>query len=707
MAYPMMSCAGRQLTSRRFRLHLLAVGLVPVLLLGSPSAMALGSGQSDFGGVGLMQTPTARMAPLGHFSASFSRTAPYRRYGVFIQPTQWLETGFRYVEIEDRLFGERIAGERNYLDKGLDAKFRLMQEGPYLPELALGLRDAGGTTLFGAEYLVASKRFGDVDLSLGLGWGYLGASGDAGSPLGWLDSRFDERPDDFGEGGGQFEISQLFRGPAALFGGLEYQTPWQPLVLQLEYEGNDYSDEPAGAPIRQESRINLGSRLQLGENLSLHAGWQRGDAFMAGVSVSTNLAGLSQVKQDPRPMPLDAPAQGDWHAVANTMEANAGIRVADIERRGDTIRVTAEPLRYRNLATSEGRAGRILHAELPPEVSQFRYRWQSQGLELRESVHPRDTFVAGVASTDATSEHLQGVYVHAQLDTAAGETLYRGAPRRFDYHLGPALEQNFGGPDGYLFRLSAFADMDWHTDANGWLSLRGDATLADNLDKYEYIAGSELPRVRTYIGDYLSSTDVGITQLQYSRTAQLAPDWFLLGYGGLLEMMYAGVGGEVLYHPFNSRWALGLDVNRVRQREFDQRFELRDYQAWTGHLTAYVDTGFEDLLAKVSVGRYLAGDHGVTFDVSREFDNGVRMGGWATFTDAGNDFGEGSFDKALYLSIPLDAFFVRSSRERTDIAWQPLTRDGGARLNRRYSLFDLTKERNLGNYWQQFDGVWE
>ncbi|WP_267965961.1 YjbH domain-containing protein [Billgrantia aerodenitrificans] len=702
----MIFCSARQRAARRVGSWLCYAGLAPLLLC-SPTAWALGTGQSDFGGVGLMQTPTARMAPLGHFAATFSRTAPYRRYGVFVQPTPWLEAGFRYVEIEDKLYGERIAGDRNYLDKGLDAKFRLLQEGPYRPQVALGLRDAGGTTLFGAEYLVASKRLGEFDFSLGVGWGYLGASGDAGSPLGWLDSRFDERPEEYGEGGGQFEISQLFRGPAALFGGVEYQTPWQPLVLQLEYEGNDYSNEPASAPLRRESRLNLGSRLQLGESLSLHAGWQRGDVFMAGVSISTNLAGLSQAKQDPRPMPLDAAPQGDWQQVARALEANAGMRVAEVARQGNSVRVTAEPLRYRNLATSEGRAGRILHAELEPEVSEFRYRWQSQGLALRESVHPRDSFAAGVASTDAASDHLQGVYVHAQLEPSAGETLYRSTPRRFDYHIGPALEQNFGGPDGYLYRLSAYADADWYTDAQGWLSVRGDVTLADNLDRYEYIAASELPRVRTYIGDYLASSNAGITQLQYTRTAQLAPDWYLLGYGGLLEMMYAGVGGEVLYRPFNSRWALGLDINRVRQREFDQRFELRDYQAWTGHLSAYVDTGFEDLLAQISVGRYLAGDHGVTFDLSREFANGVRVGGWATFTDVGNDFGEGSFDKALYLSIPLDAFFVRSSRDRADIAWQPLTRDGGARLNRRYSLYELTKERQLRNYWQEFDAMWE
>jgi hypothetical protein len=167
----------------------------------------LGSGQGDFGGIGLMQTPTARMAPVGSMLVGWSRIAPYRRYNVFFQPTEWLEGGFRYSEIEDRLYGEAIAGDRNLLDKGFDMKLRLLEESRYLPELALGMRDLGGTTLFGAEYLVASKRWHDVDVSLGLGWGYLGHAADAGSPLGGLDSRFDSRPDDSGgDQGGEFRL---------------------------------------------------------------------------------------------------------------------------------------------------------------------------------------------------------------------------------------------------------------------------------------------------------------------------------------------------------------------------------------------------------------------------------------------------------------------------------------------------------------------
>ncbi|WP_133633798.1 YjbH domain-containing protein [Halomonas ventosae] len=684
---------------------------LPVLLAVTPLpsfAAGLGPGQSDFGGIGLMQTPTARMAETGHFAASWSRTAPYRRYSVFVQPTDWLEAGFRYVSVENRLFGPSIAGERDYLDKGIDAKLRLREESRYWPELAVGLRDAGGTTQFGAEYLVASKRWHDLDFTLGLGWGYLGNAGDVDSPLGWLDERFDSRPGDAGgDQGGEFALDQLFRGPMALFGGVEYQTPWDPLVLQLEYEGNDYANEPQQNDQPQDSRVNLGARLRLTDNIELRTGWQRGNTAMAGVSFSTNLAGLAQVKRDPPPRPLDAAPEESWPAVANRLQENAGIRVREIRQQGDDLTVTGEPTTFRNLAKSEARAGRILEANADETVETFSYRWQNRGLDLREDVHDRAAFTAAAASSEEARDHRYGLYAHANLGEPTGELLYRAEPRRFSWSVGPAIEQNFGGPDGYLYRLSAYASAEYATDPNGWFSGSLTATLADNLDEYDYIADSELPRVRTFIGDYLAEADVGISNLQYTRTARLGDDWYAMGYGGLLEMMYAGAGGELLYRPFNSPLALGADLNWVRQREFDQQFGLRDYDTWTGHLSAFLETGIEDVLAEVSVGRYLAGDIGTTLDLSREFDNGVRVGAWATFTDAGDNFGEGSFDKALYLSIPMDAFFVRSSRNRASIAWQPLTRDGGARLNRRYRLYDLTEERDLGRYWEDYDRSWE
>ena len=53
--------------------------------------------------------------------------------------------------------------------------------------------------------------------------------------------------------------------------------------------------------------------------------------------------------------------------------------------------------------------------------------------------------------------------------------------------------------------------------------------------------------------------------------------------------MFAGVSGEVLWRPHDSPIAVGLDLNWVAQRAFDQGFGLRDYRVATGHLSLYAD----------------------------------------------------------------------------------------------------------------------
>ncbi len=139
----------------------------------------LGPSQSDFGGVGLMETPTARMAREGEFSANYMDNEQYRRWSVSIQPYEWLETTFRYTDIRTRLYSqsEDFSGDQTYKDKGIDVKLRLWEESFYLPQVALGIRDFTGTGLFDSEFLVASKRWGDFDFSPGMGWGNMAQSG--------------------------------------------------------------------------------------------------------------------------------------------------------------------------------------------------------------------------------------------------------------------------------------------------------------------------------------------------------------------------------------------------------------------------------------------------------------------------------------------------------------------------------------------------
>jgi hypothetical protein len=157
---------------------------------------------NDWGITGLLQTPTARMAPAGDARFNTGRVYPYERINVFVQPFDGLEAGFRYTTVVNRLYGSAdLSGSQPYKDKSIDFKLRLMDESAYMPQVALGMIDFGGTGLFSSEYVVANKRFGNLDASLGMAWGNLGASGNVPNPLAKLSSSFDTRSALTGMGG--------------------------------------------------------------------------------------------------------------------------------------------------------------------------------------------------------------------------------------------------------------------------------------------------------------------------------------------------------------------------------------------------------------------------------------------------------------------------------------------------------------------------
>ena len=87
------------------------------------------------------------------------------------------------------------------------------------------MRDIAGTGLFSSEYIVSSKKFGNLDLSLGIGWGVLGADMIIFQILLNLDDEFFKVRNSKSGQGGAFSLKDWFSGKTALFGGLEYDLP--------------------------------------------------------------------------------------------------------------------------------------------------------------------------------------------------------------------------------------------------------------------------------------------------------------------------------------------------------------------------------------------------------------------------------------------------------------------------------------------------
>lgn len=662
---------------------------------------------SDWGEIGLLQTPTARMAPTGEARLHVSKTQPYTRGTVMLQPLDWVEFGFRYVDIANVRYEASTTGQSTK-DKSLDLKVRLWSESRYLPELAAGVRDLGGTGLFSGEYVVASKRTGNFDWSLGLGWGYLGARGNLKNPLSLASDRFTNRPRPNSTSGGTVNGNAYFRGPTSLFGGVQWHTPYDPLIVKLEYDGNNYQREPFGARFEQRVPLNVGVVYRYSPGIDLSAGVERGNKVMFGITFHGGLDRMQSPKVLDTPMPAVQraypTAAPSWGTAAAEIRRDSEWSVTELQREDGALHVRVSNAGGLYRSGHFDRLIAVLHRDAPAEVSRFVIEFTEYGLQLGSKTVERADWVRLQTEglSPAQQQALGGGVATAPLSQpvpapaasrAAPE--WRSSDGRLSGNVRPSLWQSLGGPDSFvLYQVGVQGEAQYRLTRSTWVSGAANLRLIDNYDKFQYTAPSNLPRVRTFMREYVTTSRLTVSNLQLTHAEQWGDSHFGSVYGGMLESMFGGVGAEYLYRPLRSRWALGVDVNRVRQRSFDQHFSFRDYKVTTGHATLYWDTGWNGVHAKVSVGQYLAGDRGATLDLSRRFANGVTIGAYATKTNVSSaQFGEGSFDKGIYLTFPFDAILPRSSSTTGTILWTPLTRDGGARLGRSQDLFSITSAR--------------
>ena len=144
---------------------------------------------SNYGNTGLLETPTARFMEEASLRFNFSSSFPNEFTSLTASPFNWFEATYRYAEIKNQKYGPfGYSGNQSLKDKGFDVKVRLKEESFYLPAIAVGLRDIAGSGEFGSEYLVASKRYNNLDVTLGIGWGKLGTSNSISNPLKAIDA---------------------------------------------------------------------------------------------------------------------------------------------------------------------------------------------------------------------------------------------------------------------------------------------------------------------------------------------------------------------------------------------------------------------------------------------------------------------------------------------------------------------------------------
>ena len=352
------------------------------------------------GGNGLIQTPTARMREEGGMAINYTDNGEYRFWSVNIQLYDWMEATARYTDVRTQLYSqfESFSGDQTLKDKGLDVKFRLWKESYYLPDISVGFRDFGGTGFFESEYVNASKSVGPFDFHFGVGWGYLGTADDISNPFCELKDSFCERPELTSGRGGKVEFEQFFKGTMALFGGIEYQTPWEPLTLKFELEGNDYSRDRAGL-LERDSRWNLGAVYRY-KDFDFSLNYQRGNTVGFGVTYRFNMNTASQIKFDEKPRNLrvrNTPNSIDDVNKArlySDLLRESGFVLSDANIEEDSATFYGTQLAYRDQDEAIERTGRIIASELPDSVETYHIIDNSGGIPMVDTQVDAEAFIA-------------------------------------------------------------------------------------------------------------------------------------------------------------------------------------------------------------------------------------------------------------------------------------------------------------------------
>ena len=603
--------------------------------------------------------PNARFYEESSYGVTIYDGTPDQKVTFTSFPFDWLEASFFYTNIQDKPYCNQEFDpvcDQDYKDKGFNFKIRIKEEGNW-PAIAVGINDIAGTGLYSSEYLVASYGINRTDFHIGLAWGNLNGSEESfRNPLGGIYDGFYKRPIDFEDQGGQFQPSRYFSGQTTSpFFGITYVAK-ENLIYKIEY---DTTVVPGLVGFKdREKDYTFGFEYNLTQNFTIGISSERGNA----TTIRFNF------KNNPK---VSKPA----HKYKESNHKETDNRYVKF---------------IRNLNNNNIGVNKIIES---PEAI---------GIELTQFVHPNLNIIDEIirkASVDAGIKkeikmELRVADLKARSEyndtfESNSKLIYeRKTDQKFKTNTRLSLRPFIASREEFFKgALMIENNSEFIIRDNFFFSSNLKYSVLDNFDDLKYPPVNTYPaQVRSDIKDYLKNFDNGIligrAQFDYHLTPR--EDHHIMVTAGILEEMFNGVGFEYLYFNNNSNYAIGFELFEVMKRDYEMRFGTLDYKNTSGHLNFYYrNYSSIPFDAKISYGEYLAGDEGITIDLSRSFKNGTKFGFYASFTDVSTEqFGEGSFDKGIYFNIPVFGNLINYS-------WRPLTKDPGAKLNRKNTLHDL------------------
>lgn len=660
---------------------------------------------SNFGLPGIIDLPSAKRLADGELVFTQQIHKYQARSGVSFQALPRLGVAFRYTGHGK---GGREAHGRINHDRSFDVHLSIVDEGTYWPAFSIGLRDFIGTGWYSSEYLVGTKTFGNLEVSAGLGFGRLKGRNSYPNPMRIISPKFEERSRNDHGLGGTFGTLNWFQGETSNFYGINYRLGDR-LTFSSEYNPDLMKNESNYLSI--ESPWNFGLMYRFNDYVSLSTQYLYGSQVSLSGHIALN-PGRPPVKggKELAPVPMRFREQGTQTLKVSNKQTIRNVLAADkfiihrLKIDDDSIRVDLTNTKFRSNAQAVGRVSSTLQRFTSDNIEKAYISFHNLGIQVATYRVDLNEITQNQFTLSPSYENQSAII---PIDIPASS--FFANQNRFSWGIGPYFGHRLFNPD---LPLSAEAGIELSGGFNFTPGLKFVGavrkSVLTNLTDNERRSNSVLPRVHSDWPLYDFAGQKGhIHEMKLSYLKNVTPSIYGRLHAGLLEPFYAGIGGELLYKPIKSPFAVGLDLHMVRKRNYDMLFDLLDYKRTLGHISFYYDVGgMFDI--ELNAGRYLAGDVGITTNISRRFGSGWEVGGYATLTDVPFDtFGEGSFDKAIYISIPIDWIVSTPNRARRKLTLRPITRDGGANMASARSLYRFVEESHSSHFKREYGRLWK
>lgn len=635
--------------------------------------------------------PSSRMGHEGEIGFGYVDAPPYRFWNIRCQLIDRLEVSGNYrvfKGVKDPVLSQHGFGD--FSDKGVNFKLALFHpedSGYKLPGISIGFEDIIGTRAFKSRYIVLTQVFLRENLEFSVGYGQQRIKGWFGG-FNWMPFR-------------------------------QHCNPYlQGLSFTAEYDATPYKNhcvEPHPKGRVQRSPFNAGIKYRLWDQVDLSLSYIRGHKLAFSVSTFYNFGTTQGViaktdEQKPYRAPINIEPLGTLRPESVLVPdlyfafSQQGLLLLQAWLSYDACGQKQLRLRiinndYRLECDLRKQLNNLIAFLIPLDISTVIVGIDSDGVLIQEYRY-RMVYVRAFASEDMGYYELK-VLTPLREATEANpccETLIFNKKRSlFCFDLLPKNYAYFGSATGkfkYAIGVQAlisgyFWDNYFYSTVIGYVGNKNIGSIKD-VDK---LNPSQLINVRTDIVRYFQQDGVTLDEAYIQKTWNLGRGIFGRVSTGYFEVEYGGIAAELLHYPVNSRWAFGIAGAIVGKRKVNSCFGFTNkirkldgfkptYRHFLGSqcfFNLYYDWKEAKIDLRLKVGKFLANDFGIRYEISRYFPSGLRVTLWYTQTNGHDKInGQTYYDKGVAFTMPLDFFYAQCSRGVWGYGMSAWLRDVGA-----------------------------